>query len=42
MKKNEMNNVEVITMAAELQNTLAKYTNVSLRKLALATGVNYQ
>ena len=42
MKKNEMNNAEVIAMAEELQNTLAKYTNVSLRKLALATGVNYQ
>ena len=42
MKKNEMNNTEVIAMAEELQNTLTKYTNVSLRKLALATGVNYQ
>lgn len=42
MKKNEMNNTEVIAMAEELQNTLTKYTNVSLRKLALASGLNYQ
>lgn len=42
MKKNEMNNTEIIAMAEELQNTLTKYTNVSLRKMALATGVNYQ
>lgn len=37
-----MNNVEVIAMAEELQNTLTKYTNVSLRKLSIASGLNYQ
>lgn len=42
MKKNEMNNAEVIAMAEELQNTLTKYTNVSLRKLSIASGLNYQ
>lgn len=42
MKKNEMNNTEVIAMAEELQNTLTKYTNVSLRKLSIASGLNYQ
>lgn len=42
MKKNEMNNAEVIAMAEELQNALTQYTNVSLRKLALASGLNYQ
>ena len=42
MKKNEMNNTEIIAMAEELQNTLTKYTNVSLRKLSIASGLNYQ
>ena len=37
-----MNNAEVIAMAEELQNTLTKYTNVSLRKLSIASGLNYQ
>lgn len=37
-----MNNTEIIAMAEELQNTLTKYTNVSLRKLSIASGLNYQ
>lgn len=42
MKKNEMNMNEVNAMAETLEALLAKYENVSLRKLAIALEVNYQ
>lgn len=42
MKKNEMNIEKVIPMAGILRDALDRYPNVSLRKLAIATGVNYQ
>lgn len=42
MKKNEMNNAVVIEMAEILKALMDTYTNVSLRKLALASGLNYQ
>ena len=42
MKKNEMNMNEVNAMAETLKALMNTYSNVSLRKLAMALEVNYQ